>query len=271
MLLVILAEHGLRFGPGTAVDRVARHQRGETDPLRRLVAGRRAELREASIDLARASSTALLNAATFAWAVEAPADVRAESLAALLAGAIARHLSADPETRSAGAPDPTFDASRLDALLAGTCGSSAARAALLDELIYEEQTLFDVLAEADAAPEAVSEGLLRFWATAAASLAGAAGAAALTGPCLDAEAWGLRAERRARRLRGWLERQHGADGSDRLAAAVFVLGRGVFELGIQLSLAHDREERIADVGALLGRCARLVSPLPALTSSLRAQ
>jgi hypothetical protein len=52
---------------------------------------------------------------------------------------------------------------------------------------------------------------------------------------------------------------------------VFVLGRGVFELGIQLSLTSDREERIADAGALLGLCARLASPRPALTSSPRPQ
>ncbi len=255
-LLAILAEHGLRFGPGTAVDLVARHQRGEADPLRHLVAGRRTDLRDAPAELPRVSSAALLNATTLAWAVEAPADVRSDALAKLLAGAIAAHLASEAFARPSALRVATPDPARLEALLAAACASSTARAALLDELIYEEQTLLDALAKADAAPEAVTEGLLRFWADMAASLAQSAGAATLSGPCIDAESFRLRAERRARRLRAWLEKLDGAGGEDRLAAAVFVIGRGVFELGLQLSLAHDREARIADAAALLARCAR---------------
>jgi AcrR family transcriptional regulator len=270
-LLTILAEHGLRFGPGTALDLVGRHQRGETDPLHRLVAGRRAELRDASAERSRASSAALLNATALAWAVEAPADVGSEALAELLADAITRHLAAEPPARASSPPSPALDTARLEALLTGACASSEARAALLDELIYQEQSAFDSMAAAGAAPEAICEGVLRFWATAAATLAGAAGAATLSGPCLEADAWGLRAERRARRLRAWLEALQGDEKSDRLAAAVFVVGRGLFELGLQLSLARDRDESIADAAALLAFCARPAAPSAALTSSSPAQ
>jgi AcrR family transcriptional regulator len=259
-LLAVLSEHGLRFGPGTPIDLVSRHQRADADPLRRLVLARRGELREAAaLETARSSCHALLNSASLAWAVESPAGVSAEGLARLLAAAIERHLAAVEPARAPAEAAPAPDLARLGGLLAGACDSSDARAVLLDALIDDEEERFARLAADGADAEAICRALLSYWSAMGAALAGSAGATTLSGPCLDPEAWRARAERRARWARGWLEGVPGRDPGVPVVAAAFVVGRGLFDLGLQLSLARQREERIADAAALLARCVALTT------------
>jgi AcrR family transcriptional regulator len=274
-LLEVLSEHGLRFGPGTTVQLVSRHQRGHADPLQRLLAGRRAELREGPVETFGFTTSALLNTASFAFAVEKPAALRAETLAGLLAAAIAHYLAEEPPRPAAAQPARSFDVSRLRSLLEASCRSSAARAAILDEFVFEEQCALDALVAGGAPPEAVCDGLLRFWAGSGRELAQAAGAASLTGPSIDLEAWALRAERRSRGVRSWLLGS-GAPASETVEAAVFVLGHAFLELGLLFAQSRDPagilEERLADAAALLGICARLATGEgAALTSSAKPQ
>ena len=262
-LLAVLAEHGIRFGPGTTIQLVVRHQRGHPDPLQRLLAGRRAELREGSFETLVFSTSSLLQSASFGNAVS-PCGPSAEPLVALLAAAITRHLVSEPAARgSAGAAVAALDASRVRALLHESCRSASARASLLDELVYEEQGCLDSLCAAGASPEAVCEGILRFWCESARDLARAAGASSLSGPALDPGAWALRAERRGRNVRGWLAGLHGGAEGGRLEAAVFVLGHAFLELGLLFAQAREPgprvDERLADAAALLGHVARLAA------------
>ena len=138
--------------------------------------------------------------------------------------------------------------------------------------MFEEQCALDALAGSE--PESVCEGMLRFWAESTRGLAQAAGAATLTSPSLDPEAWSLRAERRARRLRGWLSDLHGGAAGEPVEAAVFVLGHAFLELGLLFAQAREPaeivEERIFDAAALLGRCARLAGSDPVAFDELRA-
>jgi AcrR family transcriptional regulator len=274
-LLEVLSEHGLRFGPGTTVQLVSRHQRGHADPLQRLLAGRRAELRDGPVETFRFTTSALLNTVSFAFAVEKPTGLRAEALAGLLAAAITHYLVSPPPRVGAASAGRTFDVTRLRSLLEASCRSSAARAAILDEFVFEEQQALDALAAVGAAPEAVCDGLLRFWAGSGRELARAAGAASLTGPSIDLEAWALRAERRSRGVRSWLLAA-GAAPTESVEAAVFVLGHAFLELGLLFAQSRDPaevlEERLADAAALLGICARLAcGEGAALTSSAKPQ
>jgi hypothetical protein len=256
-LLAVLAEHGLRFGPGTTVQVMLRHQRGHPDPLQRLLAGRRAELRNGAIETLCFSASALLQSASFGYAV-APSNLRSEVLVELLARAIAGHLTEAPASQA-----PAFDRvaavdlARVGPLLHDACRSSAARAALLDELVYEEQLVLDGLCAAGATPDAVCGGLLRFWSESARRLAHASGASSLTGPGLEPEAWTLRADRRSRRVRSWLCELHGSRGGEGIEAAVFVLGHAFLELGLLFAQSREAPEvvegRLAGAAALLGR------------------
>lgn len=275
-LLAVLAEHGLRFGPGTTLQLVGKLQREHPDPMQRLLAGRRAELREGPVETLRFSASTLLNAASFAYAVEKPAALRPGELSGLLGAAIAGHLTSAPPSREAPvAPARLLDAERVQGLLADSCRSSGARAALLDELVFEEQCTLDALA--GSGPEQACEGMLRFWSESARGLARAAGSATLTSPSLEPDAWSLRAERRARHLRGWLGAVHGGRAAGApLEAAIFVLGHAFLELGLLFAQAREPaeivEERIADAAALLGQCVRLAASEPiALTSSAHPQ
>jgi AcrR family transcriptional regulator len=275
-LFAVLAEQGMRFGPGTTLQLVGKLQRGHPDPLQRLLAGRRAELRDVSFETLRFSTASLLDSASFAYAVEAPPALRPGALSGLLGAAIAEHLTEPAQNREAGsAPARLLDAERVQSLLVDSCSSSAARAALLDELVFEEQCALDALSGSE--PELVCEGMLRFWAESARGLARAAGSATLTSPSLEPEVWALRADRRSRRLRDWLRTLHGgAAAGEPLEAAVFVVGHAFLELGLLFAQAREPagalDERLQDAASLLGRCARLAGSEPvALTSSARAQ
>lgn len=267
-LLSVLAEHGLRFGPGTTVQLVLRHQRGHPDPLARLLAGRRAELREGELETLLFATSSLLQSASFAYAVS-PANVRSEVLVDLLSSAIAEYLTEDspaPAPAPAPARAAAVDVARVRTLLHDACRSSGARAALMDELVYEEQSCLDALCAAGATPEGVSAGLLRFWAESARHLARAAGASSLTGPALEADAWTLRAERRSRRVRSWLRELRGPGDDDGIEAAVFVLSHAFLELGLLFAQSREPAEvvegRLAGAAALLGRVARLAGRHP---------
>jgi AcrR family transcriptional regulator len=262
-LLSVLAEHGLRFGPGTTVQLVLRHQRGHPDPLQRLLAGRRAELREGDVETLLFATSSLLQSASFAYAVS-PANVRSDVLVDLLSEAIAEHLIDDscvPAPPPAPARVAPVDVARVRTLLHDACRSSSARAALMDELVYEEQTQLDALCAAGAAPDAVCGGMLRFWSESARYLARAAGASSLTGPALEPDAWTLRAERRSRRVRSWLRDLRGPGDGEGIEAAVFVLSHAYLELGLLFAQAREPAElveaRLAGAAALLGRVARL--------------
>jgi AcrR family transcriptional regulator len=265
-LLGVLSEHGLRFGPGPTLQLVARHQRGRPDPVQRLLTARRAELRDARLETLCHSVAVLLNVATFAYAVEQPGQIAPERLVAFLGEALARHVCEPPPARALPSVDESgVEVSRVRSLLHDACRSSRARAALLDELVFEEQCRLDALCgPGGAAPEQVCEGLLRFWASTGRELARAAGA--LAGPSLDREAWALRAERRSRRLRSWLAELHEGGTGEALEPAVFVLGHGFLEIGLLFAGARlpveVAEERIADVGDALGVCARLAAASP---------
>jgi AcrR family transcriptional regulator len=272
-LLGVLAEHGPRFGPGTSAQHLARLQRGHADPLQRLVSARRAELRESGVETLAFASSALLDTTTFAYAVCQPPTVRPDALVDLLAKAIADHLVAAPPA-PAGAPELTaFDAGRVRELLADSCRSAQARAALLDELVAEEQAGITALSADGVPTEAVCEGVLRFWAKSARELVRASGASSLTGPALEPDAWLVRAERRTRRTRAWLE-QSGPLSPETGDAAVFVLTHAFLELGLLFAQAREPAEivdaRLADAAALLAHCARLAKA-DALTSSARPQ
>jgi AcrR family transcriptional regulator len=278
-LLAVLAEHGLRFGPGTTLQVVSKHQRSHPDPVQRLLAGRRAELCEVPLDTLRFSTSSLLNVSSFAYAVESPPALPSATLSGLLGAAITGHLtrSGTPRREPPREAPRRLDPGRLQGLLEGACRSSAARAALFDELVFEEQCALDaVCAATDGEPSAVCEGMLRFWAETSRSLARAAGAATLTSPCLDPEAFALRAARRAQRLRSWLGQLHGGASGAPVEAAVFVLGHAFLELGLLFAQSREPEEvveeHLADVAALLGHCARLAGDDPiALTSSAYPQ
>lgn len=257
-LLAVLAEHGLRFGPGTTVQVVLRHQRAHPDPLQRLVAGRRPELREGEMEALCFPASVLLQSASFGYAV-APARIRAETLVGLLSAALAEHLTDSPATPVA-APErvQALDVARVEPLLNDACRSASARAALLDELVYEELQVLEGLCDAGATPAEVCAGLLRFWSESARRLARAAGASSLTGPGLEPEAWTLRAERRSRRVRAWLCELHGGAQGEGIETAVFVLGHAFLELGLLLAQSRESvEERLAGAATLLGRVASL--------------
>jgi AcrR family transcriptional regulator len=271
-LLAVLAEHGLRFGPGTTVQVVLRHQRGHPDPLQRLLAGRRAELRRDALEVLCFSASALLQSASFGYAVT-PSNVRAEVLVDLLAGAIADHLTEETGAAPADAPVARVDVARMRPLLNDACRSANARAALLDELVYEEQLSLDALCAAGREPEAVCGGLLRFWSESARHLAQAAGASSLTGPGLEPEAWKLRAERRSRRVRSWLASLHGGPAGEGIDAAIFVLGHAFLELGLLFAQSREPAEvveaHLASAAALLGRVARRAGGLPLAAAAAR--
>jgi AcrR family transcriptional regulator len=259
-LLAVLAEHGPRFGPGTTVQHLARLQRGHADPLQRLVSARRAELRESGVETISFASAALLDTTTFAYATCSPPSVRPAALSDLLAAAISAHL-VTPPAESVGGPDVAeFEVAKVRELLADSCRSAQARAALLDELVAEEQARLASLTESGAATEVACEGMLRFWARSARELARAAGASSLTGPALEPDAWQLRAERRARRIRGWLAETHGPLAEPAAEAAVFVLSHAFLELGLLFAQAREPAEivdaRVSDAAALLAHCAR---------------
>jgi AcrR family transcriptional regulator len=273
-LLAVLAEHGPRFGPGTTVQHLARMKRGQADPLQRLVAARRSELRESGVETLAFASSALLDTTTFAYAVCAPPTVRPAALVDLLAAAVAAHLVAPPPDPS-GAPDvQVFEAARVGELLAESCRSASARAAILDELVAEENAGLSALAQRGAGTEEACEGILRFWARSARELAHAAGVTAVSGPALEPDAWLLRAERRARRIRAWLAETQGPLAEGTGDAAVFLLSHAFLELGLVFSQAREPAEivdaRIADAAALLAHCARLAKA-GALTSSARPE
>lgn len=261
-LLAVLAEHGLRFGPGTTLQLVVRHQRGHPDPMQRLLAGRRAELREGNFECFVFSASSLLQSASFAYAVS-PCGVRAEALVEVMARAIAGHLSAAPAAQASPARVAALDVARVRTLLHESCRSSSARAALLDELVYEEQSCLGALVAAGATPAGVCEGLLRFWSESARHLARAAGSSSLSGPALEPDAWALRAERRSRRLRSWLGDVHGPSDGASLEAAVFLLGHAFLEFGLLFAQAREPaervEERLADSAALLGSVVNLAA------------
>jgi hypothetical protein len=151
----------------------------------------------------------------------------------------------------------------LGALLAGACDSSLARAALLDALIGQEEARFAALAAGGASPGAICRGLMGFWSAMGAALARSAGAPSPAGPYLQPEVWRPRAARRTRFVRGWLEGLPDRDPEGPLAVAAFVVGRGIFDLGLQLAVARQREERVADAAALLGHCIALTRSSPA--------
>jgi AcrR family transcriptional regulator len=263
-LLSVLAEHGPRFGPGTPAQHLARLQRGHADPLQRLVSARRTQLRETGVETLSFASAALLDTTTFAYAVCAPPSVRPGALVDLLAGAVAAHFVAPaPEATPATEVAP-IEIARVRELLADSCRSQTARAALLDELVAEEQAALAALAAEGVPAAALCEGMLRFWAGSARELLRAAGASAMSGPALDAEAWTVRADRRARRIRAWLAETHGPLAEGPGEAAVFVLSHAFLDLGLLFAQAREPAEivdaRIADAAALLAHCARLARP-----------
>jgi hypothetical protein len=260
-LLSVLAEHGPRFGPGTPAQHLARLQRGHADPLQRLVAARRTELRETGVETLSFASAALLDTTTFAYAVCAPSTVRPGALVDVLGAAVARHLVAAPPDPAAATDVAAIEVARVRELLADSCRSETARAALLDELVAEEQAALAALRAQGTPLESLCEGMLRFWTGSARELLRAAGASALTGPALEPEAWTVRADRRARRIRAWLAEDHGPIGEGTADAAVFVLAHGFLDLGLLFAQAREPAEivdaRIADAAALLAQCARL--------------
>lgn len=273
-LLAVLAEHGLRFGRGTPVEQLAHYRSGHPDPIARLVAARRVELRGARADTIPFASSVLLNGASFAHAVCSGSSVRSAALVRLLAAAIAEHLVAEPP-RAGDVPElPGVEIAEVPGWLQDASRSSGSRAALFDELVGHEQTWLTALAATGATPEAVCEGMLRFWARCACELGRAVGAAALTRSFLEPHAWALRTERRTRCVRSWLASLHEGSTDDALEPAVFVLCQALPEFGLLFAQAREpaeiREARIADAGALLGRCARL-APLATLTSASPAE
>ncbi|HVH07389.1 MAG TPA: TetR/AcrR family transcriptional regulator [Myxococcota bacterium] len=263
-LLAVLAEHGARFGPGTAAQQLARLQRGHADPLHRLVSARRTELRETGVETLSFASAALLDTTTFAYAVCAPTTVRPGALVDVLAESIAAHLVAAPPEAAPAPEVASIEVARVRELLADSCRSASARAALLDELVADELSALAALRASGAPLPALCEGMLRFWAQSARELLRAAGASAASGAALESEGWVARADRRARRIRAWLAEAQGPLAEGAGDAAVFVLTHAFLDLGLLFAQAREPAEivdaRIADAGALLAHCARLARP-----------